>query len=130
MRNVDRLPRPSDPGFGDAGPTSRQRQRRTRGEIADEIGIDKQGVGAVDRLEGLDVFLRSGGAREFGEQVRSDFASSADFVTPADVAPRVDGQDISANPMVADDRRDDVASRTRSQLAADDPFAMPGDFGV
>jgi len=35
---------------------------------------------------------------------------------------------ISAAPVVAQDRRDDVAARARQQTAADDPYAQPDDF--
>lgn len=127
---VDRLPGNANPRGSGSETTSRERQTRSKREVADELGIDREGVGSVDRLGGLDVFLRSPGVDEFGNDVASDFASEADFVQPADVDPNVDGDEISANPVVASGRRDDVAQRTRQALAGDDQFARPSDFGV
>lgn len=127
---VDRLSGRSDPRGSGSEITPRERQKRSKRKVAEELGIDRKGVGSVDRLGGLDVFLRSPGVEEFGNDVASDFASEADFVQPADVDPNVDGQAISANPVVASGRRDDVAQRTRQALAGDDQFARPSDFGV
>jgi hypothetical protein len=127
---VDRLSGGSNPGGNDPETTSRERQRRTKQDIAEELDISREGVGSVDRLDGLDVFLRSSGVDEFGNDVASDFASEADYVQPADVDPNVDGQAISASPVVASGRRDDVAQRTRQALAGDDQFARASDFGV
>ena len=117
---------------------TRDRQRATRRDVADEIDVDREGVGAVDRIRGgIDVFLRSAGVRQFGERVQDDFASEADFVEADDVAPRVDGQRIAASPRVARDRRPAVADRARRETAADMEFiegedldAQVGAFGV
>jgi len=125
---VDRLPDPPDPGARGPETTSRKRQERAARDVAGELDIDREGVGTVDRIEGLDVFLRSEGSEAFGEQVAADFASEADYVTPEDVDPNVDADDITAAPTVAQARRDDVAARARTQAAAENPFAKPGDF--
>ena len=123
-RVPDANPRGSDPET-----TTRQRQIERQREIADEVDIGREGVGAVDRInEGLDVFLRSVGVREFGENVRRDFADEADFVEADDVDPRVDGQAITADPQIPTERRQRVARRARRGLADDDPFAQPDDF--
>jgi hypothetical protein len=111
--------------------TSRQRQQRTKREIADEIEVGREGVGTVNRLRGgIDAFLRSSGARQFGENVRAQFADEADFVRPSDVAPNVDARDIAANPTVAQDRRPAVAQRARQQTAADAEFIEAGDLSA
>ena len=99
-------------------------------DVASELDIDREGVGTVERIRGLDVFLRSEGSQQFGQDVAADFASEADYVQPGDVAPNVDADAISASPAVAAGRRDDVAARARSQAAADDEFAQPGDFAA
>jgi hypothetical protein len=127
---LDRSQLPDRTPTGGRG-TSRQQQRRTKREIANEIDVDREGVGTVDRLRGgIDAFLRSSGARQFGEQVREDFAGEADFVRPSDVAPNVDQQAIAANPAVAQDRRPAVAQRARQQTAADAEFIEAGDLNA
>jgi len=91
--------------------------------------VGREGVGTVNRLRGgIDAFLRSSGARQFGENVRAQFAGEADFVQPSDVAPNVDVRDIAANPTVAQDRRPTVAQRARQQTAADTEFIQAGDL--
>jgi len=125
---VDRVPDPPDPGGRGPQTTSRSRQTTAARDVAGELGIDRSGVGTVDRIGGMDVFLRSGGADQFADVVQSDFASGADFVEPADVSARVDADAISADPFVAPDRRDDVASRARQQTAADTTFIEADDL--
>jgi len=110
--------------------SSRVRQRQAAAEVASETGASREGVGTVARLDGMDVFLRSPGVDAFGDTVASDFASEADFVEPTDVAPAVDAQAITADPTVAQGRRDDVRQRARQGLAGDDPYAQPDDFDV
>ena len=123
-RVSDAYPRGSDPET-----TTRQRQIERRREIADEVDIERAGVGAVDRIgQGIDVFLRSVGVREFGQNVRQDFAGEADFVQPGDVDPRVDGQRIAADPGVPEDRRPDVADRARRETAAEAEFVKADDL--
>ena len=116
---------------------TRSRQRDRRREIADDIDIEREGVGAVDRIAGgIDVFLRSVGVREFDENVSRRFAEEADFVGDPEAAfpgaeevdARVDGQRISASPVVAPDRRSDVATRARSQTAAETDFVEAADL--
>jgi len=125
---VDRVPDPPDPRGRGRQSTSRSRQTSTASEIAGDLGIDRSGVGTVDRIEGMDVFLRSSGAEQFGDVVRSDFASSADFVAPDDVEARVDADAISADPFIAPDRRGRVASRARQETAADTEFIEAADL--
>jgi len=125
---VDRVPDPPDPRGRGPQTTSRSRQTTTARDVAGELGIDRSGVGTVDRIEGMDVFLRSGGADEFAEIVQTDFASDADFVAPDDVQARVDADAISADPFVAPDRRDDVANRARQQTASGTEFIEPADL--
>jgi hypothetical protein len=125
---VDRLSGRSDPRGSGSEITSRERQTRSKREVAEELDISREGVGSVDRLGGLDVFLRSPGVNQFGDDVASDFASQADFVQPGDVDPNVDGDEISANPVVAAARRDDVAARARQQTAADQQFITAADL--
>jgi hypothetical protein len=115
-------------GGRDRNVPSRNRQNRVASEIANEIGVDREGVGTVDRLEGLDVFLRSSGTEQFAETVTEDFAAEADFVEPADVDPNVDPEAISAAPAVAPGRRDDVAARARQGTAADARYIEPQDL--
>jgi len=103
--NVDRLPERSNPGGRGSETTQRNRQRERRQEIADELDIDREGVGAIDRLEGVDVFLRSDGQQQFAADIRDSFAGAADFVQEDDVDPRVNPQEIAADPIVASDRR-------------------------
>jgi hypothetical protein len=125
---LDRSELPDRSPTGGRG-TSRQQQRETKREVAEQIDVDREGVGTVDRLRGgIDVFLRSSGARQFGAQVREDFAGEADFVTPSDVAPNVDSQRIAADPAVAPDRRPTVAQRARQGTAADAQFIKPQDL--
>jgi len=125
---VDRVPDPPDPRGRGPQTTSRSRQTTTARDVAGELGIDRSGVGTVDRIEGMDVFLRSGGADEFAEIVQTDFASDADFVAPDDVQARVDADAISADPFVAPDRRDDVSRRARQQTASGTEFVEPADL--
>lgn len=125
---VDRLPDPADPGGNADRTPSRQRQERTAEQVASDLGIDRQGVGTVDRLRGLDVFLRSSGAQQFGGDIREEFAADAEFVRPEDVDPNIDRDAITAAPAVATGRRDDVGARAREQAAADAPFIEPGDL--
>ena len=126
---VDRRNRNVNPGGSSRDMGTREGQIQRQREIADEIDIDRDGVGAVERIgQGLDVFLRSTGVRQFGANVRQEFAAEADFVQPSDVNPRVDGQAISAEPQIPSDRRPDVADRARREVADDDRFAEPGDF--
>lgn len=126
---VDRRVPRSNPGGRGPETTTRRRQQTTRRDVADEIDIDRDGVGAVDRInEGIDVFLRSVGVDQFGTRVREDFAGEADFVEADDVDPRVDARAISADPQIPTARRSQVADRARRGLADDDPFAEPDDF--
>lgn len=81
-------------GGRDRNVPSRSRQNRAAREIANEIDVDREGVGTVDRLDGLDVFLRSEGTEQFSETVAEDFAGEADFVTPADVRGALGKQDV------------------------------------
>ena len=108
--------------------TSRSEQNRIASNIADEIDVDREGVGTVNRTDGLDVFLRSSGTDEFEEEVSSDFASSADYVRPTDVNPRVDPEQIEASPTIPTGRRDDIAERARSQSAAETNFIKSDDL--
>mgnify|MGYP000358997074 CR=1 FL=1 len=119
---VDRTSGGANPGVRDRRTPSRDRQEQTAREVAEEIDISREGVGTVDRIGGLDVFLRSTGAQQFGRNVSQDFASEADFVTSEDVNARVDQDAIAARPLVAQDRRDDVRERARTETAADAQF--------
>ena len=125
---VDRRSPRRDPGGQTAETTSRNRQQRLARDVAGDIDIDRDGVGTVDRLTGMDVFLRTSGEREFGENVRGDFAEQADFVEREDVDAGIDPQAISATPGVARGRRDRVAQRAREQTAADAQFIDAGDL--
>lgn len=126
---VERRVKDANPRGSDPETTTRQRQIERQREIAEEVDVDRDGVGAVDRIgQGIDVFLRSAGVRQFGTQVREDFAGEADFVQPGDVDPRVDGQRISAEPRVARNRRSDVADRARRETAAEAEFVEPDDL--
>ena len=128
---VDRRSDRTNPGGGGTETTPRQRQQTARREIADDIDIERDGVGVIDRIgEGIDVFLRSAGVRGFDENIRREFASEGDFVERGDIDSRIDAQNISAEPIVARGRRDRVADRARRQFADDDPFAEPDDFDV
>lgn len=125
---VDTLDRGADPrGFRRKTP-SRQRQQQVKQDIAEEIDIGRRGVGSVDRIGGLDVFLRSPGVDQFGENVAEDFAGQADYVEAEDVDPRVDQQDIQARPIVDPQRRPAVRERATESVAAEDQYAKPGDF--
>ena len=108
--------------------TSRNRQQRLARDVAGDIDIDRDGVGTVERLTGMDVFLRSGGEAEFGQRIRGEFAEEADFVEREDVDPGIDPQAISATPGVARDRRDRVGQRAREETAADAQFIEPRDL--
>ena len=125
---VDRRSPRRDPRGQTADTTSRNRQQRLARDVADDIDIDRDGVGTVDRLTGMDVFLRSGGEAEFGENVRGDFAEQADFVERDDVDAGIDPQAISATPGVARGRRDRVAERARQETAADAEFIEADDL--
>jgi len=125
---VDTLSGGTNPRSQGRQTPTRQAQTRAKREVAEEIDIDSEGVGSVDRLDGLDVFLRTSGVDAFGDNVRQDFAAEADFVTAADIDPNVDGEAISAAPVVAADRRDDVADRARQQTAADAQFITAADL--
>ena len=128
---VDRRSDRTNPRGRVSETTPRTRQQTARRDVADDIDIVRDGVGTIDRIgEGIDVFLRSAGVRGFDENIRRDFASDADFVERGDIDSRIDAQNISADPIVARDRRDRVADRARRQFADDDPFAEPDDFDV
>jgi len=118
----------SNPGGRSLEGSTRSRLRETRREVASEAGVDRGGVGAIDRLRGSDVFLRSSGVEQFGATVAEQFAGAADFVSEQDVDPNVNAQSISADPVVAPGRRDDVAQRAREQTASEDQYAAPADF--
>ena len=125
---VERGSSRSNPRGSDRETPTRSRQRDLRREIADELDIEADDVGAVDRIRGMDVFLRSGGVTQFGDVVRDDFASQADFVDPDDVDPRVDGRAIAAEPIVSDRGRSAVSRRARSATAADADFIEADDL--
>jgi len=125
---VDRLSPRSNPGGGVVAGTSRSRQIDAQREIAAEVGTDPDGIATTARRGGMDAFLRSSGVRDFAATVRGDFASAADFVTEQDVDPNVNAQSISADPVVASGRRDEVAQRAREQTASEDQYAAPADF--
>ena len=127
---VDPVSTRSNPGGRAAEGSTRSRLRETRREVASEVGVDREGVAAIDRLRGTDVFLRSPGVEQFGASVAEQFASAADFVSDADVDPNVDADAISADPVVAADRRDDVAARAREQTASDTQFVKRDDLDV
>ena len=116
------------PGAGLTEGTSRSRQLDMQRDIAGEIGVDRGGVATTDRVGGMNAFLRSSGTQQFAANLRSDFAGAADFVTEQDVAPNVDPQAISADPVVAPGRRDDVAERAREQTAADTQYITDDDL--
>ncbi|MCQ4334594.1 hypothetical protein KM295_14135, partial [Natronomonas sp. F2-12] len=117
-------------GGQDRNVPSRSRQNRAAREIANEIDVSREGVGTVDRLEGLDVFLRSSGTEQFSENVTDGFAGEADFVQPSDVNPNVDPEAISADPAVAPGRRDDVAARARRRTASDAAYIQAEDLNA
>ena len=125
---VDRRSARSDPGGSSPETTSRQRQQRAAREIADDIEIERDGVGTVQRMDGLDVFLRSPGEAEFARGIRRDFASEADFVDRDDVDAGVDPQAITAEPRIPRDRRDRVAGRARRETARDAEFIEDDDL--
>ena len=127
---VDRLSPRSDPHTRGSEPPGRTRQQDRRREIADELDIVDAGVGAVERLTGLDAFLRSEGQSEWGENLRDQFATEADFVEPQDVDPRINPFEIQAEPRVASDRRSAVADRARERTAADAEFIGSDDLAV
>jgi len=128
---VDTLSGGTDPRSQGRQTPTRRAQTRAKREVADEIDIDSEGVGSVDRIEeGLDVFLRTSGVDAFGDNVAQDFAAEADFVTANDIDPNVDGEAISAAPVVAAARRDDVADRARQQTAADAQFIQAADLSA
>jgi len=127
---VDPLPTRSNPGGSDRQTPTRRQQQQARREIADELDISREGVGSVDRIRGMDVFLRSPGVDQFGANLRSDFSSEADFVEPGDVDPQINAQEISAQPIVAANRRDDVADRARKKTAADAEYVTGRDLDV
>ena len=116
------------PGAGLTEGTSRSRQLDMQRDIAGEIGVDRGGVATTDRVGGMNAFLRSSGTQQFAANLRSDFASAADFVREGDVDPNVDPQAISADPVVAPGRRDDVAARARSETASDAEYITPADL--
>jgi len=120
----------SNPGGRSLEGSTRSRLRETRREVASEAGVDRDGVGAIDRLRGSDVFLRSSGVEQFGATVAEQFAGAADFVSEQDVDPNVNAQSISADPVVAPGRRDDVAQRAREQTASDAQFITGADLDV
>ena len=128
---VDTLSGGTNPRSQGRQTPTRRAQTRAKREVADEIDIDSEGVGSVDRIEeGLDLFLRDSGVDAFGDNVAQDFAGQADFVTAADIDPNVDGEAISAAPVVAAARRDDVADRARQQTAADAQFIQAMDLSA
>src|SRR6056297_3267115 len=93
---VDQLSGRSNPGGSGRQTPTRSAQTRAKRDIAAELDIDSEGVGSVDRLDGMDVFLRSPGVDEFGNNVAEDFAGQADFVSADDIDPQVDGEAIAA----------------------------------
>ena len=125
---VDRRSPRSDPRGSAAETTSRDRQQQAARDVAGDIDIDREGVGTVDRLDGLDVFLRSPGEREWGSTLRTEFADEADFVERDDVDAGIDPDAISAAPEVAPGRRDRVADRARRETAADAEFIEQRDL--
>jgi len=117
---VDRLSGRSNPGGNGPETTSRERQRRTKQDIAEELDISREGVGSVDRLGGLDVFLRSPGVDEFDQQLREQAAEDEQFIQPADLGTEIDPQELSGRVTgVRQPRRDNVAAR---RIEANSPY--------
>lgn len=108
--------------------TPRSRQRAQQREIAAETDTDPAGVAVRDTTGGMDAFLRSTGVSDFAASLRSEFASAAEYVRERDVTAQVDPQQISADPMVAPGRRDDVADRAESEAASDTEFVTAADL--
>ena len=127
---VDRVSRATNPGGNGRETTSRNRQQRAARDVADQIDIERDGVGTVQRLSGLDVFLRSSGESQFRSSLREDFAGEADFVQQQDVATEVDPEAITGSARVAQDRRDDVATRARRQTARDAEYIGRADLAA
>ena len=126
---VDRVSGRMTPRVQQAETTSRTAQRESKQGVAAELDIDPSGVGSRSEIGGgVDVFLRSTGAEQFGSSVRQQFAGEASFVEPADVTPNVNAREISASPQLASDRRDDVEQRAEAGTAADTEFVEPGDL--
>ena len=111
---VDRMSDRMTPRVQQAKTTSRTAQRESKQGVAEELDIDPSGVGSRSEIGGgVDVFLRSTGAEQFGARVRQQFAGEASFVEPADVTPNVNAREISASPQLASDRRDECADADR-----------------
>jgi hypothetical protein len=126
---VDRVSGRMTPRVQQAQTTSRTAQRESKQGVANELDIDPSGVGSRSEIGGgVDVFLRSTGAEQFGDRVREQFAGEASFVEPADVTPNVNAREITANPQLASDRRDEVEQRAEAGTAADTQFVEPGDL--
>jgi hypothetical protein len=125
---VDRRNRDANPRGSSPETTPRKRQQTTRRDIAAELDIDREGVGSIERIGGLDVFLRGPGPAQFDSQVREQFASEADFVESGDVDAQVNAQDIAADPQVAPDRRPAVAQRARRATADTLEYITPADL--
>jgi hypothetical protein len=125
---IERLPDPPDPRGSGSETSSRQRQTQTAEQIASETGVDRDGIGSVNRMSGFDFFLRSSGEQQFSQNVQEEFAEPADFVKPQNVEPNIDGQEITADPQVAPGARETIEQRAEAGAAADKQFARPGDF--
>jgi hypothetical protein len=117
---VDRLSGRPDPRGQSPKTTSRERQTRQKRKVAEELEIDRDGVGSVDRLDGLDVFLRSPGVDEFDQQLREQAAQDEQFIKPTDLGTDIDPQDLSGQVTgVRQPRRDNVAAR---RIEANSPY--------
>ena len=105
---------------GEATRSSRTRQQQTKQSVADELDVDREGIGSVERLDGLDVFLRSEGVDQFSEELRQQASQDKQFVRPSDLATDIDPTDLTGRVTgLREGRRDNVAAR---RIEANSPY--------
>ena len=125
---IQRIPREESPR---APPrTPRYQPLELRDRRAADLGVDPDDVGTRDTIGGgVRLSFRGRGRDDAREMATSDFAADRPFVDPTDVSANIGGQNISAEPTVRDDRREEIAERARP-AAADELDAGVDDVRV
>ena len=125
---IQRIPREEPPR---APPrTPRYQQLEIRDRRAADLGVDPDDVGTRDTIGGGVRLSVTGTDRDdVRDTFASDFAADRPFVDRDDVSANIDGQAITAEPTVRDDRREEIAERARP-AAADELDAGVDDLRV
>ena len=125
---IQRIPNEESPRAPPRIP--RYQQLEIRGRRAADLGVDPDDVGTRDTIGGGVRLSVTGTDRDdVRDTFASDFAADRPFVARDDVSANIDGQGITAEPTVRDDRREEIAERARP-AAADELDAGVDDLRV